>query len=255
MKKTIIGVAGAVLVLATGVGAYFWIKPAPVAEAPARADFQKWAVLIVAGDNRAHSGAPSMVFDDARKDLATAFQKIGFSAANTAEFSVNFDYDSRPTDIVSIARTLNGLARRAPDGCLIYFTSHGAPDGIIVGNSLVTPPMVSRMVNDGCGARPTVVVMSACYSGQFVFPLVGPNRIVMTAARPDRTSFGCGELNQYTFFDDCFLRALGRASDFGGLGALVQECVAFREQQLKATPPSQPQVFVGPNVAFTLRWK
>jgi hypothetical protein len=111
------------------------------------------------------------------------------------------------------------------------------------------------MVNSACGSRPSVIVMSSCYSGQFVAPLQGQNRIVMTASRPDRTSFGCGELDHYTFFDDCFLRALPMAGDFPGLGGLAQQCVAAREQQMKATPPSEPQVNVGPNVIFTLRWK
>jgi hypothetical protein len=39
------------------------------------------------------------------------------------------------------------------------------------------------------------------------------------------------------------------------MGGLVQQCVSFREQQLHATPPSEPQVAIGPKVAFTLRWK
>ena len=97
--------------------------------------------------------------------------------------------------------------------------------------------------------------MSSCYSGQFVPALAGDNRMIMTAARPDRTSFGCGEMDHYTFFDDCFLRAMPMAGDFPGLGGLVQQCVAFREQQMKATPPSEPQVSVGPSVIFTLRWR
>jgi len=88
-----------------------------------------------------------------------------------------------------------------------------------------------------------------------VAPLQSDNRIIMTAARPDRTSFGCGEMDHYTFFDDCFLRALPVAGDFPRLGGLVQQCVAAREQEMKLTPPSEPQVSVGPGVVFTTRWK
>ena len=106
-----------------------------------------------------------------------------------------------------------------------------------------------------CATGSPVIVMSSCYSGQFVAPLQADNRIVMTAARPDRTSFGCGEMDHYTFFDDCFLRAVPLAGDFPMLGGLAQQCVALREQQMKATPPSEPQVNVGPNVIFTLRWR
>jgi hypothetical protein len=43
--------------------------------------------------------------------------------------------------------------------------------------------------------------------------------------------------------------------DFPSLGGLVQQCVAEREQQMKATPPSEPQVSVGSQVIFTLRWR
>jgi len=119
----------------------------------------------------------------------------------------------------------------------------------------LAPNQMRDMVASACGTRPTVVVMSACYSGVFVAALQGPNRIIMTAARPDRTSFGCGEMDHYTFFDDCFLRAMPMAGDFPGLGSLVQQCVAEREAQTKATPPSEPQVSVGPNLIFTLRWR
>ncbi len=217
--------------------------------------FSNWAVLVVAGDNRAHSGNPSQVFDNARHDLVKDFTALGFSSANVAQFSVNADANAQPTEFASIASTMWDLSSRAPGGCLIYFTSHGSPDGIVVGNQIVSPAKMAAMVGNSCGAKPAVIVMSACYSGQFVPALAGDNRVVITAARPDRTSFGCGELDQYTFFDDCFLRALPKASDFASMGGLVQQCVAFREQQLNASPPSEPQVSIGPKVAFTLRWK
>jgi hypothetical protein len=126
---------------------------------------------------------------------------------------------------------------------------------MIMGDAVLTPAQMHDMVNSACGARPSVIVMSACYSGQFVPALADANRVIMTAARPDRTSFGCGEMDHYTFFDDCFLRAMPMASDFPGLGGLVQQCVRFREQQMKATPPSEPQVSVGSGVIYTLRWK
>ncbi|HET7085087.1 MAG TPA: C13 family peptidase [Rhizomicrobium sp.] len=218
-------------------------------------DFSNWAVVLVGGDYRAHSGAPSKVFDNARHDLADAFAKIGFSKANMAQFSVDYDDGTQHSSVPEIANALQTMAARAKDGCLIYFTSHGTPTGIIVDNAVLSPPQMQEMVNSACGQRPTVVVMSACFSGQFVTPLAGQNRIVMTAARPDRTSFGCGEMDHYTFFDDCFLRAMPMAGDFPGLGGLVQQCVAEREKQMKATPPSEPQVSVGPGLIFTTRWK
>jgi len=218
-------------------------------------DFSHWAVVLVAGDYRAHSGAPSKVFDNAVADLTGAFTKIGFSKTNMARFSVDYEDGTQHTSIPDIATAMQQVAARAKDGCLIYFTSHGVPGGIIVDDKVLSPSQMQDMVNTACGERPAVIVMSACYSGQFVTPLAGANRIIMTAARPDRTSFGCGEMDHYTFFDDCFLRAMPMAGDFPGLGGLVQQCVAEREVQMKATPPSEPQVSVGPGLVFTTKWR
>ena len=55
------------------------------------------------------------------------------------------------------------------------------------------------------------------------------NRMILTAARPDRTSFGCGEANTYTFFDQCFLESVPQSRDFPMLAVKVQACVAQRE--------------------------
>ena len=218
-------------------------------------DFSHWAVVLVAGDYRAHSGAPSKVFDNGRHDLAEAFAKIGFNKANMVQFSVDYDDGTQHSSVPDIATAMQAVAGRAKDGCLIYFTSHGTPDGMVIDDKILSPAQMREMVNNACGERPSVIVMSACFSGAFVTPLAGANRIIMTAARPDRTSFGCGEMDHYTFFDDCFLRAMPMAGDFPSLGGLVQQCVAERERQMKATPPSEPQVSVGPGVIFTTKWR
>jgi hypothetical protein len=233
----------------------FVLWPAISLGAAQAQDFSRWAVLIVAGDNRAQNGGPTKVFDNARKDLVKAFTGLGFAPGNIEQFAVNHDATARPADMGSIAGALWDLSDRAPQGCLIYFTSHGVPEGIGVGKDVVSPEKVAAMVNNSCGDKPAVVVMSACYSGVFVPALARDSRIVITAARADRASFGCGELDQFTYFDDCFLRALPKAEDFAGLGGLVQQCVAFREKQMKAEPASEPQVSIGSKVTFTLRWK
>ena len=59
-----------------------------------------------------------------------------------AQFAIN-EYGTPVSDIVPIAQTFKDLAQKAPAGCLVYFTSHGAPTGIVVGNELATPPMIS----------------------------------------------------------------------------------------------------------------
>jgi len=105
-----------------------------------------------------------------------------------------------------------------------------------------------RLVDDACGERRAVIVVAACFSGVFVPPLSGRNRMVLTAARPDRASFGCGEEDRYTFFDTCMLQQLPLAKNFAVLGPAVQACVAKREQDLGAEPPSEPQLWIGPAI-------
>jgi hypothetical protein len=220
----------------------------------AAADFSKWAVLLVAGDDHAHSRAHSMVFDNARRDLAKAFAGIGFNPANMVQFSVD-QPDALHSDPQDIANTLWDLTNRAPGGCLIYFTSHGSPDGIVVDDTQIAPSKMAVIVNNACGGKPSVIVMSACFSGIFVPALAGPDRMVFTAARPDRTSFGCGESDKYTFFDTCFLSSLPLSGDFVGLAQRTTSCVAAREKQEQIEYPSEPQLSVGPQVAADLRWK
>lgn len=222
----------------------------------AAAGFSDWAVLIVAGDDHAHSGAKSQVFDNARRDLARAFATIGFSPQNMEQFSLDPDKDAQQSDASLIANGLWDLSNRATGGCLIYFTSHGAYNsGIVLGDSMMDPDRWSTIVNNACGKKPAVIVMSACFSGQFLPGLATENRMVMTAARPDRTSFGCGESDHYTFFDGCFLQELPASSGFPELADKVKDCVSRQEQALGVDYASEPQVFIGSAIAASLKWK
>ena len=110
---------------------------------------------------------------------------------------------------------------------------------------ILQPGVLANMLDQSCGKRPTVVVISACFSGVYVKTLAKPNRMVLTAARPDRTSFGCGQDDKYPYFDDCFLSSMAGARDFSVLGGAVRECVRVREIAEKMTPPSEPQVWIG----------
>jgi hypothetical protein len=218
--------------------------------APARAadTFADWAAVFVAGDWHAHSGKASEAFDNARVDVGKEFIAAGFAAQNVRQFSVrpkryaDHPKESRP-DVVG--RSLDDLARTAQGGCLFYMTSHGAPDGVVFGRKLLAPSGLARMVDKACGTRPTVVIISACFSGVFIPALAGADRMVLTAARPDRTSFGCGESDRYPYFDTCVVQALPASHDFIDLADKVRACVATEEKATGAEPPSEPQLSVG----------
>lgn len=227
---------------------------------PAGAGTSDWAAIVVAGDWHAHSGAPSEVFDNARRDITKTLIQIGFQPANVAQFSMRPDRypDANPghSDPRTIAMALWDLSNRTNGGCLAYFTSHGSPDGIAMNDDVFPPEKMAKVVGNACGERPTVVIISACYSGVFVPELAAPNRLVLTAARSDRTSFGCGETDRYTFFDSCVMQSLKPSGDFVVLAHDVQACVAAREKKERVDSPSEPQLFIGAAVSKDLpRWK
>jgi len=222
----------------------------PDVGAHAATPFGAWAAVVVAGDDQAaHDDTPTRAFDNARHDVVAALERRGFADANIAQFSLHpelyqADHAAR-SDLGPVYLRLRDLAARAPDGCLVYFTSHGSPDGVVVDDRIVPPRVMAAMIGRACGSRPTAVILSACFSGVFVPALAAPNRFVFTAARRDRSSFGCGESDRYPFFDGCVIEDLPRARDFVDLADRVKACVAAREDTEGMRPRSQPQVFVG----------
>ncbi len=222
--------------------------------------FSDWAAVVVAGDWHNHSGGPSEAFDNARRDVSSDLVRMGFAQDNVEQFSVRPDNypQERPNaaDSHTIATSLWDLSNRTSGGCLVYFTSHGSPEGIVMGDATYAPNSLSRMLDNTCSGRPTVVIISACFSGVFVPVLQAPNRMILTAARPDRTSFGCGQTDRYPYFDQCVLETLPESSDFPGFGRAVQSCVAARENRDHLAPPSEPQLWIGAVAAASLpKWR
>lgn len=226
--------------------ATLWFAGAGAVSAQALSD---WSAVVVAGDWHAHDGGPSEAFDNARRDVVQALGRAGFQSQNMRQFSVRPERyaDTRPekTELKGIYDALVDLSGRTAGGCLFYLTSHGAQEGAQVDQGVLQPGVLATMLDQSCGRRPTVVVISACFSGVYVRTLAKPNRMVLTAARPDRTSFGCGQDNRYPYFDDCFLSSMPGARDFSGLAGTVRECVRVREITEKMTPPSEPQIWIG----------
>ena len=108
----------------------------------------------------------------------------------------------------SIERALAALGEhmdKERDLLFVFLTSHGSSDHqLSIGmNGMRLPQLPAKRLGEllkASGIRKQIVVVSACYSGGFVQPLKGPNTWVITAARADRTSFGCADENDFTYF-------------------------------------------------------
>src|SRR5205085_1998697 len=134
--------------------------------------FDDWAAVVVAGDWHAHSGGPSEAFDNARRDVSQALERAGFQPQNLKQFSVRPErYKDAALGKSSPEQIYDGLASltaKATGGCLVYFSSHGSPQGVLIDQQILPPGVLAAMLDRTCGQRPTVVIVSACFSGVFV---------------------------------------------------------------------------------------
>jgi hypothetical protein len=90
--------------------------------------------------------------------------------------------------------------------------------------------------------------MSGCFTGIFAQPpMTRPNRVILTAARPDRTSFGCGAGRTYTVYDACLLDSMAKGGTWETAYAAIRACVVAEERREGATP-SEPQAYFGVEV-------
>ncbi|WP_437882709.1 C13 family peptidase [Pseudomonas sp. LRF_L74] len=160
----------------------------------------------------------------------------------------------------TLARAVRALAERSgkEDLLFIYLTSHGSHDHQL---SLDQPRMNldSLAANDLATLlepirdRYKVVVISACYSGGFIPALKDDKTLVMTAARPDRVSFGCSEENDFTYFGRAlFADALNQTDDLQRAFELARQHVAEWEKE-DDFEPSEPQIWAPQGVIE--RWK
>ena len=151
---------------------------------------------------------------------------------------------------------LDGLARVMDpheDILFVYLATHGGSDHSLLVD--MDPIPLDQLDVDGLAEilakRPfrwKVVVVNACYSGGFVPKLQGPGSLVLTSARTDRTSFGCGADSDITYFGHAWL--------VDGLNATPDFVAAFRKatgeiadwEKKDAVTPSEPQIAIGQGI-------
>jgi hypothetical protein len=163
--------------------------------------------------------------------------------------------------ITNLRETLNeiGAAIDADDDIvMIYLASHGTRDFHLSADlpplSLVelTPPGLRQLLDDA-GIKWRIVVVSACYSGGFIEPLKDDHTLVVTASRSDRTSFGCGQSSESTFFGEAFFqKGMASADSLKAAFDLATVRVAERERTEGFSPASEPQWWIGRAMADKL---
>jgi hypothetical protein len=246
--RCLIAIVSLVMAASCGAPPSGTATPASSTMSAATADpaaLQSWRVVLVAGDN----SIP--VFDNA----VDALRGILAGKPGVEVRMLTSDLQRQAADRpIATADSIDGaLQGSAAQGCFVYLTSHGSEEGLLLhedfdNHKTLSPSRLDRILDRECGARPTVVVVSACHSGVFIGrPSKADNRIWLTAAREDRVSFGCGAEFQYTYFDNCVLSAWPKSRTFQQLFDRTETCVRLRESELSQAP-SMPQAFFGAGV-------
>ena len=156
---------------------------------------------------------------------------------------------------------LDKIMQPDQDILLLYVTSHGSEDHTLLVD-MDPLPLDQIGAQDLAGIlsmhrfKWKVLVVNACYSGGFVPPLRGPGTLVLTAARSDRSSFGCGSESDITYFGHAWLvDALNRTDNFVDAFMQARGEIAQWEKRDKLTP-SEPQIDIGSGIEDQLaRWR
>ncbi len=200
-------------------------------------------------------------------DFLPALAAHRFDAQGRALRLVNHagSADSVPlATVTNLERALAGIGERMDpreDILFLYLTSHGSENHDLYVNQPPLPlrqltPATLRQALDAAGIRWRVIVVSACYSGGYVDTLSDPRTLVVTAARADRTSFGCGNSANATWFGQAFLiDGLNHTANFRRAFLRARKQVAEREQSEDYTA-SEPQWRAGEAISEHLaRWR
>lgn len=220
--------------------------------APQRPGVTDMYVLGVAGD----------ADEDVFRNEVTYLQQLAtqrWGAAGRIVSLINHPETGAGTDAVplatrdSIAHALAGIGKRLDpkeDVLFLYLSSHGLDDNSVYLHTglrqedYLAPRELKQLLDDA-GIGNAVIVVSACYSGGFIPVLKSANRMIITAARKDRPSFGCGNSDSATWFGRAFLvEAMNATNDFGKAYDMAAATVRQRERE-QGERPSMPQFQAG----------
>jgi len=139
----------------------------------------------------------------------------------------------------------------------VYLTSHGSEKHGLSAqfwplslNDIPAEKLKSYL--DEAGIKWRVLLVSACYSGNFIDVLKDDYTLVMTASAADRQSFGCSNARDFTYFGEAVFRdALSRERAF--IPAFQSAIAAINQREAnEKLSPSSPQLSIGSRIGAKL---
>jgi hypothetical protein len=209
--------------------------------------------------------APYAMQDVFSKEIAYA-KNLMDKRFDTKGRSINLVNHLKTTDKLPLAtatnlgHTLNRIGKlmdKEEDVLVLYLTSHGSREHELsvdfypLALNDLTPTKLKTML-DQAGIKWRVVIISACYSGGYIKPLQAPNTLIATASAADKTSFGCGNEFEFTYFGQAFFKdQLNHQTSF--ISALKQADIEIGKREVREKKePSKPQLSVGAEIETKL---
>jgi len=154
-----------------------------------------------------------------------------------------------PDNLRTMLARVGRVMDKEEDVLFLFLTSHGAPDefwidaGPVPADSLYSDDLKDML--DASGIKWRVLVISACYSGSFIGPVWDARTLVITAARYDRSSFGCSSERDWTYFGEAYFdHALRSEPSFVDAFDRAEKAITQREND-EDLKPSFPQIRIG----------
>ncbi len=218
-------------------------------------------LLAVGGDGREE------VFRRETEFIAQIFDtRLGTAGRSVMLINSRTSFDRVPlATATSIGYALDALTERMdPDNDIlfVYLTSHGSPDHQLVLSQRgiqiphLEPEKLQALIRSA-PVRWKVVIVSACFSGGLIESLADDHTLVITASRADRTSFGCSDDAELTYFADAlFANALANTNDLIVAFNKAAKLVKQREADEGIRQHSEPQMHAPVPVRQQLaRWR
>jgi hypothetical protein len=166
--------------------------------------------------------------------------------------------------LTNLQTAVNAVAQkmdRDQDILVLLLTSHGS-DGHVLYVGMDPLPLDQIAPEDladvfaNTPIRYKVIVISACYSGGFIDALKNDTTMVVTAARTDRASFGCGTDSDITDFGRAFfVEGLNDNDSFAAAFAEAGKSIEAKETR-EGEKHSHPQLSTTPQIEARLKaWR
>jgi peptidase C13-like protein len=154
-----------------------------------------------------------------------------------------------PDNLRTMLARVGQVMDKDEDVLFLFMTSHGGEGnfwidaGPVPADQLYSDDLKDML--DESGIKWRVLVISACHSGSFIGPVWDAHTLIITAARYDRSSFGCTSERDWTYFGEAYFdRALRSEPSFVAAFDQAEQAIARREKA-EDLRPSYPQMRIG----------